>query len=478
MLLRCVDVTVNRSGQMVFEHTKKRPAYHHFSERPILFTMKTALVLALAVLCLVLVSEAAMCSGKPNPDALQNLSPIQSDEPVFVSAAKNAKLFTIGQGDNMLPVVHLFGSPYDMGFAHGTIRNTSMRAFLNDAWTYLQQEAEAAINGTFHHLKPWFVDLLADFGLEEALDLTLDATKAWTGDYYFDEMQGMADSTKVDIKLIKRIHMIAELTKGACSMFGAGPSATVNHRLIQLRALDWDVDGPFKNYAQITVYHPDKTTDTDGQAFANIGFTGFVGSVSGVSSEMLSISEIGVSFPDSTFGGETRFGVPFVFLLRDILQFDQTLGTAMSRIRSAHRTCDLILGVGDGKTNEFRAVQYSASVANFFDADNMMPEAPWHQRIPDVVYYGMDWLCPAFSQSLHDQLQVYSGRINVPDVISNVTAITQTGNLHVVLYDYNDGQVYVATARADGASGPKMAYDRPFVSISFIALFNEQPPSM
>ena len=37
------------------------------------------------------------------------------------------------------------------------------------------------------------------------------------------------------------------------------------------------------------------------------------------------------------------------YLLRDILQFDNSLEKAMQRISSAHRTCDLILGVGDGE---------------------------------------------------------------------------------------------------------------------------------
>ena len=32
-------------------------------------------------------------------------------------------------------------------------------------------------------------------------------------------------------------------SKGACSMFGANASATVDGGLMQLRALDWNVDG-------------------------------------------------------------------------------------------------------------------------------------------------------------------------------------------------------------------------------------------
>jgi hypothetical protein len=64
------------------------------------------------------------------------------------------------------------------------------------------------------------------------------------------------------------------------------------------------------------VYHP----TTGANPFATVGFTGFVGAVSGVNSVPLMISEIGVSFPDDSFGAESVNGIPFVVLLKDILQ--------------------------------------------------------------------------------------------------------------------------------------------------------------
>ena len=39
------------------------------------------------------------------------------------------------------------------------------------------------------------------------------------------------------------------------------------------------------------------------------------------------------------------------YLLRDILQFDDTMEDADQRITNANRTCYLILGVGDGKVS-------------------------------------------------------------------------------------------------------------------------------
>jgi hypothetical protein len=38
---------------------------------------------------------------------------------------------------------------------------------------------------------------------------------------------------------------------------------------------------------------------------------------------------------------------------------------------------------------EFRGIQYSASVANVIDDMNLKPNATWHPKIKDVVYFGM-----------------------------------------------------------------------------------------
>jgi isopenicillin-N N-acyltransferase-like protein len=69
------------------------------------------------------------------------------------------------------------------------------------------------------------------------------------------------------------------------------------------------MEGPFRNYPQITVYHPN---EGDGHAFLNVGMTAFIGGLTGASSSQLAISEIGASFPDASFGSESRIGTPFI----------------------------------------------------------------------------------------------------------------------------------------------------------------------
>ena len=76
-------------------------------------------------------------------------------------------------------------------------------------------------------------------------------------------------------------------------MFGADKTATATGGLLQLRALDWSINGiatsqsfynyyamlgPFKNYPQITVYHPN---EGNGHDFVNVGWTGWIGSITG-----------------------------------------------------------------------------------------------------------------------------------------------------------------------------------------------------
>ena len=310
--------------------------------------------------------------------------------------------------------------------------------------------------------------------MDEALDLTWDAMKPFFGDYFEAELSGLADACDLPVAKLRRVHMVADITKGSCSMFGAWGKATakqVGNPLMQLRALDWDVEGTFRNFPQVTVYHPNIG---NGHAFANIAWTGFIGSITGISSARVAISEIGVSFPDDTFGKESRFGIPFVFVLRDILQFDSSLTAAQKRLTTAKRTCDLILGVGDGNTKEFRSVQYSHSVANFYTDTNMEPQYDWHKREENLVYYGMDWLCPGYTQVLHDQLMKFYGNLTAENTLSEITAITQTGNLHIAVYDLTTMIVHLANARKDGASGPLNAFDRTFIRLDFNAIFAEK----
>jgi len=210
----------------------------------------------------------------------------------------------------------------------------------------------------------------------------------------------------------------------------------------------------------------------------NIGVGGFIGGLTGVSETQLGISEIGVAYPDSTFGTESRFGVPFVFLLRDILQFDMTITDALNRIVKTKRTCDLILGVGDGKSSQFRGVAYSSSKVTIMDDTTQLPVAAWHPRIPQVVYWGMDWICPGDNLLLSQQIQKYYGQITGPLAAQQFTSIEGSGSNHLAYYDLTNLVVWVAFAAPHNGGGPANAYQRQFTQLNAKALFAVQRPNL
>ena len=65
-----------------------------------------------------------------------------------------------------------------------------------------------------------YIPELINQTVRDALQAQADATKPWTPDYWYEEMQGLADATGMPFDDILQVHMLPELTKGSCSMFG------------------------------------------------------------------------------------------------------------------------------------------------------------------------------------------------------------------------------------------------------------------
>lgn len=426
----------------------------------------TALLALLALTGGPLHVAASYCTGGPDPHSVPNLQPVlDGSEVTLIGQTTNGKIFTsVPDASNVtFRIVHVYGSYYDMGYAHGALVKEMATEFVDDVW----REIEANVpNAT------------------QTLDALLEATRPHTLDSFFTELKGLSDATGIDYKTLQRVHVYPELSGAHCSMFGAWGSATPDGNLVQLRALDYSTAPPFRNHAAVIVYHPseaavDPATGQVAHAWANVAFTGFIGSITGYSSSRVAVSEIGVSNPDDTFGKQSYDGTPFSFLLRDVLQYDASLSDAVERIQDASRTCDLILGVGDGKleSRPFRGFQVSHSVCNVFDDTNMMPRNDtWHARIPDVVYWGMDWLCPGWSGRLMQQMNYLHGNVTAENTIREIVSLVQTGSLHVAVHDFAAEQMFVSFHVPDGfpKDAPQKAYERSFTRLDMRAMFAEK----
>jgi isopenicillin-N N-acyltransferase-like protein len=395
----------------------------------------------------------------------------------LVAQVANGKLFKVSlpATNSSFWVTHLYGAPYEQGFAQGQLHKTRVAAFLQNSWQYLEQQVAMAIP---EWMPAWLAAEVALVGLEAALDLTELVTRAYTGQYFRDELRGICDGAGLShdpnfncYSTAIRLHMLAGLTQGHCSLFGSWGAASLNNHTLQLRALDWNMQGPFRNFAAVTVYHGGPGNNT----FASVGFVAMIGGLTGVSSAGLGISEIGVSYPgtDGVYGTQSRIGYPFIFLLRDILQFDQTVDDATNRMANAKRTCDLILAVGDGNEALVRSYLYSASRLYVEDDRNGRPlNNTWHFPLPQMVYHGMDYNCPSYTGVLGTQLRKHHGVLTPELAIRDVISVVASGSNHVAIYDLTAMKMWVSFASPLNDPSPLQdAYDRQFAAFDLATLF-------
>ena len=100
---------------------------------------------------------------------------------------------------------------------------------------------------------------------------------------------------------------------------------------------------------QITVFHPKYGYD-----FISVAWTSFIGVLTGLNDEKVSISATNVQMPDPSFhpisdDSSPEKGVPYVFLMRKIMQGTENMIEAAEMLEKEKRTVNLIVGLGDGK---------------------------------------------------------------------------------------------------------------------------------
>jgi len=243
-------------------------------------------------------------------------------------------------------------------------------------------------------------------------------------------------NTKICVKnnpTFREIQIWTEDSLGQGSVIGAwGDSLLKGGGLVHARTIDIDMTHPIRDFPQITVYHPD-----DGHNFISVGFTGFIGVFTGINDEKISISANTVQLPDSSFhpSGDTtqgsRKGTPYVYLLRDIMQYNTTFDDAANTIKTAHRTVNLILGLADGNAVKVNTIQFSNEVANFMDDETLQPG----EKIRNIVYHGLDWDCPGYNNKLWEELTDQNGYLNPEAVKTTVFPKTQTGLTQSIIFN-------------------------------------------
>ncbi|MEI6499708.1 MAG: C45 family peptidase, partial [Armatimonadota bacterium] len=231
----------------------------------------------------------------------------------------HGRLETLGSGPNPITVLYLWGSPYEMGYAHGKL-------------------CAAQVKGISERLT--FGAYLAMGYTPAKLDEAWQQMEPFIPARYREELRGLAEGAGVPLQLVHRAHAIPELSEFHCTFFAAWGSATRRGHLQQIRALDYATAAGLQNQPALIVSHPQGRN-----TFVNVGWVGFIGCVSGMNLAHLAVSEIGEDFGPEH---ETLAGEPMCFVLRDVLENAGTLQQGVEIIRRAPRTSSYLYCLGDG----------------------------------------------------------------------------------------------------------------------------------
>lgn len=244
-----------------------------------------------------------------------------------------------------LSVVHLSGTPYELGRQHGEALRTEVQASVREVLGYFRGYLK--IPG----LRTW----AANWWLDHAWR----AAKPFIAADALEELRGLADGSGVPLKELCRFHAIPDRTY-SCSNFAAWGRATAGGRLIHVRNLDWSIHAGLQRYATVFVVHP-----AGKRAFINIGWAGFVGVLTGVNEAQLSIGQVGAETIDASFSGE-----PMVFLMRRVLEESGDLGRAEALVLGATRTIGANYVIADAKARRAIVLETTRRHARKFEADD------------------------------------------------------------------------------------------------------------
>jgi hypothetical protein len=384
---------------------------------------------------------------------------------VLVNSVPNGKLYTKGSGNNLIHVMHLYGTPYEKGKAHGLLLKAPMTEFIDEFFDYVGD----MINSVLDKLPKFLQDAIDKYGPIIALDITYELTKPYTPAHFEEELQGLADGSGIELMQLKRIQMFPELIKAACTIVGSWSSSSKDGHLHQLRALDFGLlPNPMWKYPMLAIYHQNASEPGQGHSFASLSWFGMIGSVTAYSPVMGISEKVYLSYN----GTASRSGIPFHYLMRDIVNFDSSLQDAENRINTAHRTCSVFLGIGSPQENAFRACFYGHDGVPCYDDQDYPYYLPEHPLLSGTVYIDKH-MQPSRDPCLGAMMEAFHGNMTAELFARQVVNRLQTGDIHIAAYDYHANVVYVAIAGADPANPKNVlpAHQRQFFQMDMTKLF-------
>ncbi|MFM7057302.1 MAG: C45 family autoproteolytic acyltransferase/hydrolase [Planctomycetota bacterium] len=328
-------------------------------------------------------------------------------------------------------VVTLWGTPEEIGTAHGKLLPEESRRCMESVLYSFGMANVIRTGRWFRH------DLLDAFA----------RLSPHIPERHRRETRALAAALNMDAQTVEVLNVFPELFH--CSGFAVFGSATVDGKLYHGRVLDYMTTIGLQDSCTTFIVRPEGMIP-----FANVGYAAFIGSVSGMNAEQISLGEMGGR-------GEGLWdGAPMATLMRRALEECDSLEEVQELWRTSPRTCEYYYVFADGETNS------AVGVAATPEAIEFIKPGQAHDRlgegIPDTVVLSAG----SRLTELRRRVQEQHGKLNTELgqwLMSRPVAMES--NLHNVLFVPADGVLYVANA-----SHTKPAAETPYVKIDLRAL--------
>lgn len=361
-----------------------------------------------------------------------------------VSAAEAKTLGRHGAGwleeiDGYL-VLHLEGTHREMGVQHGKLLGDHIRQNVEFLVHEKGEEAVAEIGPVA--IKP-----------NAVISQIVAIQRKHVPQKYWEEIEGLAEGSGLSVEDVQAANFIPELFH--CSGFALMNSATKDGTLYHGRVLDYGVDMKLQDHAVLIVAKP-----KGGIPFVNVSYAGFVGSVTGMNNNHVSIGEMGGK------GLGQWNGVPMAFLVREVLESAGDLDEAVAVFRDSPRTCEYYFVIADGKTN--RAVGMEAGASKF----SLVQPNTSHPLLPRPVKDAVLLSAGERYNHLVDGAEAKWGQFTAEDAIRLMDRpVAMKSNLHNALFEPRSTKFWVANANAKG----EPAADQKYYAFQLSELLERKP---
>ena len=147
------------------------------------------------------------------PQGTPNMLPIESGPPRLIRTVANGSLYQVGVGEDQSWLLHLWGANgYDYGLAYGILLAEQINQLLPFAYAHFEQEIIDNIDNI--KVPEWFKKVVVDEGVAFALDMQDALVEAYMDKEIYNELRGISEGAKIDYKMLVRLHMLGELTRG------------------------------------------------------------------------------------------------------------------------------------------------------------------------------------------------------------------------------------------------------------------------